>query len=183
MTVLALATEWIVAGVAFLAAVALMFAWLKTGRKALLIATVLVIAGGVGTLTAAALIVTDKERVENEIRDVARDVQQNDVQAVLDHVDPNADNIIQEAKQRLPNYDFDGVFVRMREVEINESASPRTATAHFIVTVSGTYKSSNSPIPRGAKGYFVVELVEQGDRWLIRNYQLRDFLEAFQKHD
>lgn len=181
MMLLALSTEWIVAGVAFLAAVGFLFAWLKTGRKELLIGVAIAVVGGAGTLAAASLIVTDKERVENEIRDVARDVEQNNVSAVLDHVHPEADEIIQEAKRRLPNYDFDGVLVRMREVDIDESATPRTAVARFIVTVSGAHRESNSPIPRGAKGYFEVELVEQGDRWLIRGYKLRNFIEAFQQ--
>lgn len=181
MIMLALATQWLVAGAAFLVAVVLLFGWLKTGRKALLIAVIVVAAGGIGTLAAAALIVTDEERIENEIFGVAKDVERNDVEAVLGHVHPDADAIVREAKRRLPDYQFDGVLVRFRRVEIDETKSPRTAAAHFIVTVSGTAKSSGTPIPRGAKGYFEVELVEQGDRWLIRDYQLRDFLEAFQK--
>jgi hypothetical protein len=179
--VFALATQWLVAGAAFIVAVALLFAWLKTGRKALLIGVAVVAVAGVGTLAAAALIVTDKERVENEIYDVAKDVERNDLDAVIDHIHADAQTIIQDAKNRLPSYNFDGVLVRFRRVEIDETQSPRTAKAHFIVDVSGTHKSSSSPIPNGAKGYFEVELVEEGDRWLIRGYRVGDFIEAFQK--
>jgi len=183
MMLVALATEWFVAGVAFLTAVGFLFAWLKTGNKALLIGVAIALVSGAGTLAAASLIVTDTERVENEIRDVAKDVEQNDLSAVLDHVHPEADEIIQDAKQRLPNYEFESVLVRIRNVEIDETKSPRTALVEFLVIVSGTAKSTNSRLPRQARPFFRVTMVEEGDRWLIRDYELRPTNEAFQKRD
>lgn len=181
MILIGLAMQWIVAAATFVAAVGLTLAWFKSGRKALLLGAGAALAVGAVVLVVEAIVVTDEERVEAEVLDVARAVERNDLDAVLDHVHPDAQDLQDDAKLRLQQFEFSSVLVKLQRIEIDQRQMPRTASAHFIVTPSGTHKSSQQPIPRSVKPYLQVEFVEQGDRWLIRSYEVRDFIEAFQK--
>ncbi|MEL7499699.1 MAG: hypothetical protein AAFN77_19000 [Planctomycetota bacterium] len=73
---------------------------------------VFLVAGGIALVTIAivlceAAIVTDKEEITEEVYQLAFHVQRNDLNSVLEKVDPNDESVSDKIKQEMPRYDFD----------------------------------------------------------------------------
>ena len=78
-------------------------------------------------LTAALVFVgtaveTDREAIRRTLAQNARDVESNDINAVLSHVASSAPSIATEASNELPRYQFEAVEVKWQMLEIDVCA-------------------------------------------------------------
>lgn len=119
---------------------------------------------------------TDREKLIRTIHEVADAVESNDLERVLRHVAPNAQQGLTRARQELPQYTFrEARMTRLKSLLVNRSSTPPTAVAEFSVIVDVGAGGSGTRIPRFVKAYFV----EDAGRWLVRDYEHFDAGAAF----
>ena len=153
-----------------IAAVLLGFIWLQTGRKQALYAFVAVLMATVAGILVAVSVVTDREAVENVLHDVARAVQHNDLNAVLEYVHPKATLIRDQASAELPRYEFQEVKIKQNlEITFDKPDLPTEATAKFNVTVIASQRGEQHVwrVPR----YVLVTFRKDGDTWRFFSYE------------
>jgi hypothetical protein len=79
-------------------------AWTSTGRKEWLIALGAIVALTIMGLVVEQLVVTDREAIEATLREIARDVESNNLPALLKHVSAGNTELTQKATAEMPNY-------------------------------------------------------------------------------
>jgi hypothetical protein len=145
--------------------------WIQTGRKPLLYATAIPVVLGILILIAKQAIVTEQERVGLALHKIAGAIQQNDVDTVLTFIDPKSQAVIDQARQELPQYDFDEVNIKRNlEVTVFPDRNPPEAVAEFNVTVVVSERSGalqNQRVPRFA----VVTFVKRDGQWRVASYE------------
>lgn len=157
-----------------LTAVILGGAWIQTGRRPLLHAMLAALA-----LTAALLILercveTDREAVEHTLYRAARDVQRNDLAAVLRYVHPEAEAIRRQAEAEFPRYQFREVRIKPNlDITVFAERSPREALARFNVVVDVTDRSGVFGDTRVAR-YAEVTFRQHGVEWRVVDYRHDD---------
>ena len=82
------------------------YAWMQTGYRWLLHATLGIAALTVGLLLLEHLVETEPERIEATLRRIGRDVERNDLDAILSHVYSGASDTLALAKSEFPRYTF-----------------------------------------------------------------------------
>jgi ketosteroid isomerase-like protein len=145
--------------------------WVQTGRKPLLYAAV-----AAGTLAgllllAERLVVTDREAIRATLYKIAKEVENNDMDAVLTHVDSQADDVRRQAEQEFPKHHFDEVKItRIHEIAVNSKRKPPTAVVELNVVVVGTFENGalpNQQFPR----FVIVTFREEDGQWRVSEYQ------------
>lgn len=118
----------------FLVAVLAALAY-SSGEKKMIYLCGLVFLATVGIVVIEQLIVTDREVIEEEVYQLAFDVQQNDIESVIEAVDSSQSQTIQRIRQEMPRYDFE----TCRMMGITEfkrtGESPPAVEIEFTVTV------------------------------------------------
>jgi hypothetical protein len=149
-----------------------LFVWLQMASKAALYTA---IAGGlitVGLVFLNVRVVTDRERIEQVLHEVAALLRTNAHGKVYEYIHPNAAQAVMRAKSELPNFKFaDARVTRVREINVNPHTPPPTAVATFMVVVDvGIAQQIRYKGPRLIRVYFM----KRGDQWLVRDYQHTD---------
>lgn len=147
------------------------FGWVKTGRKEVLIALVAVALLCGGLLGLQRIIVTEAEKVEATLRQIAGDVERNDVKALVEHVDTRAPQIRAQVESEFPKYRFTKVDITtIREIKVDLKHIPPEAIVEFNVIVAGTDAEGlldGQSIPR----YVIVTFHKENGRWRVFNYE------------
>jgi flagellar motor component MotA len=155
--------------------------WLQTGRKIELYVMLAILACTVGLVGVGRFWKSDAQQVKATIQQVARDVERNDVDAVLAHLHPSMDEVRQRAANEMPHYSFEQVKVKSNlAVELFLDESPPRAEATFNVVVIGSDTSgliNGRRVPR----FMRLTLLKEGDAWRISDYQHDDPRVGFQK--
>ncbi len=156
------------------AEVVLLVTLLLTGRGVVLVGmvgTVVLVAAGVGLEW---LVVTQRERVEAEIYQIAAAFETNDLDAVLDHCSPSAVHSRSEARRAFGLVQFTKLKITELKIErIDRRTDPPTTKAHFVVLVSamdrdGSFGHVTRPI------WFNLDFRLEGDRWMITGHELEN---------
>jgi hypothetical protein len=155
-----------------LSALILAFGWTKTGRQETLFGLAAVILLCLAVLGLQKFVVTENERVEATLAQIARDVERNDLQAVLAHVHSSAKEIHERVESEFPNYRFSKVKITsIREIKVEPERIPPRAIAKFSVMVVGTdasgFLDGQQPIWR----YVVVTFHMENGRWRVQDYE------------
>ena len=148
-------------------------AWTSTGRKGWLIGLGLVVVLTIAGLIVERLVVTDREAIEATLAEIARDVQSNDLRAVLRHVSSNNPELQQKAEAEMPNYRFDECRVtKIFQLDIDASAEPRSALVEFNVIASGSFQQGGVELAdRGVPRRVLLQMVREKDgRWRVQDY-------------
>jgi hypothetical protein len=157
-----------------LTAVVLGGVWIQTGRKSVLYALFVALAMTGSLLILERSVQTDREVVESTLYSAARDVQRNDLAAVLQYIHPNAVSIRREAEAEFPRYEFREVRIKPNlEITVFPERSPPEAIARFNVVVDITDRSGflgDSRVPR----YVEVTFRQDGKRWRVVDYHHDD---------
>lgn len=116
-------------------------------------------------------VVTDYERIEAALDATARAVQNNDLERVLDHIDPDATGMRQSVSAFLSRARVSDAHLKDLKIRFIKLASPPAAEAEFIGHVKGNYRSGAD----GAEGVVIrrirVDFRRIGERWLMTGYQ------------
>jgi ketosteroid isomerase-like protein len=148
-------------------------AWTSTGRKGWLVGLGLVVVLTIAGLIVERLVVTDREAIEATLAEIARDVQSNDLRAVLRHVSSNNPELQQKAEAEMPNYRFDECRVtKIFQLDIDASAEPRSALVEFNVIASGSFQQGGVELAdRGVPRRVLLQMVREKDgRWRVQDY-------------
>ncbi|MEZ6137905.1 MAG: hypothetical protein R3C53_23705 [Pirellulaceae bacterium] len=149
------------------------FFWMQTGHKAALYSTVALAAVTIVMLIVSLQVVTDRERIEKILADVAAAVQANDHEKCYSYIHPSAVEAMQRAKSELPRYVFsEARITNVRDIAVNSGTKPPTALAEFTVVVNLQFQGQRIKVPRLIKAYFM----KHEDRWLVRDYEHFDIL-------
>lgn len=172
---------WIIV-LGLLLAAMLVGGWIQTGQKALLYAAGAAVVLTSLLLLAERMVETDREQVERTLHEIARDVERNDLQAVLRHIYSGAPEIRDRAASEFPNYTFKEVRItRLRKIDVVPKHLPPKAVAEFNVVVVGSDRQgllNDQQVPR----FVVVTFYQESDgRWAVADYQHYDPQEGFKK--
>lgn len=131
-------------------AIGLIYGWLQTGMKSLAIAGLVCAALIPVAWVIASNWVTDEERIEKLIYDVAKAVEEERYDEVLELI--GADQTKSQAGAELPRYEFDEAKVgSIRSIQMIEGTSPPQANVDMLVKVVVSEKRGsikNVSVPR-----------------------------------
>ena len=155
--------------------------WLQTGRKIELYIMLAIITGVVGVLVVGNVWKSERQQVKATLFEIARDVERNDLDAVLAHLHPGMSEVRQRAANEMPRYKFQEVKIKQNlKIEVFPDESPPRAVASFNVVVVAIDRSG--PINGGRMPRFVhVTFLKQGDDWRISDYDHDDAREGFKR--
>lgn len=155
--------------------------WLQTGRKIELYIMLTIMTAVLGLLVVSKIRTTERQQVKATIYQVARDVERNDVEAVLAHLHPRMSGIRDRAAAEMPLYKFEEVKIKQNlEIEVFPAESPPRAVTSFNVVVVASDRSgliNGRHVPR----FVHVTFLKQGARWRISDYDHEDPREGFKK--
>ena len=98
-----------------------------------------------------------------------RDVERNDLDAILSHVYSGATETLARARSEFPRYSFRVVNIKRNvEVQLQAGAEPPAADVTFNVVVDVTER--NSEIPYHVPRFVHVTLRKEGGRWKVATY-------------
>lgn len=132
--------------------------------------------GIVTTLIIAALIVewavvTPKEEVEKRVVQLAKVVEENQVDELLTYISQSKPGVLSRARQEMPNYEFDVCNLMIfHEIKVDEN-NPRKATADFMVRFNVAMKGFQGG---GLRDVFLQFEKETDDQWRIVDYSHYD---------
>jgi low affinity Fe/Cu permease len=147
-------------------------AWSASGRKELLYgiaaAILLLIAG----LVTERLVITDKEAIRATLKDIARDVQNNNHPAVLAHISSTTPALKRKAEAELPNYQFTECRVtKIHLIDVDSHTEPRSAIAEFNIIASGTFRPPGFEVTDTIPRWIQLHLLRENDgRWTVVEY-------------
>lgn len=151
-------------------AAALIYGWLQTGKRSAAIIGLIVLALIPVSWIASQRWVTDRERIEQTIEEVAEAVEANDLQGVLRVIGDQ--DARARARMELPKYVFHEADVnRIRSIEIVEGSYPLQADVDITVKVVVSQKRGvfkNQSVPRRVLLTFEER---EDDRWVVVDYQ------------
>ncbi|HEY1602624.1 MAG TPA: hypothetical protein VGG64_23675 [Pirellulales bacterium] len=146
----------------------LTIALVKTGRGALLGAIAGVALLGGGLLVLEWFVVTEKERVEDTLAGAASALESNNPQAVIEFIDPTSP-MRREVAAEMSRLNIQKATFRRLDVTFNRHISPPTAKADFMGYINVKDRRGEVPYENFA-GRFVVDLRQEGGRWLMTGY-------------
>jgi hypothetical protein len=146
-------------------------AWSASGRKELLIASGLAFVLLVAGLIVEKVVVTDREAVRATVLRIARDVQNNNRQAVLSHIYSGSPQLKRQAEGELPKYHFTELRItRIHLIDVDRQAEPRSAIIEFNVIGSGSERGGVE-IEHIAQWVKLHMLREKDGRWTVADYE------------
>jgi hypothetical protein len=155
-------------------AIVLGFLWYQTARRELLYGLAIVLALTIVGLVIARVVVTEREAVDMVLHEAAKAVAHNDLDAVLQMIHPQAQQVRDQAEAELPRYDFHEVTIKSNlEITFDKLDQPTEAVARFNVMVSGSERNGlvkNRRVPR----YCIVTFRKHENRWRLFSYEHDD---------
>lgn len=162
-------TTLIVAGVLIEALLAVVL--VNTRQLKVALAMVGVLAVVLAGLVLEQLVVTDEERIEAALDGTARALRGNDVEGVLDHIDPQAGALRQQASTAMGYVRVSDAHFKDLKVTFKKLASPPTAEAEFIGNIRCSYRSTTDSGEGPYIRRFRIHFRRNGDRWLMTSYE------------
>ena len=146
----------------------LVFFWIQSAKRAVLVAAMLCGLLSVGMVVMSVNVVTDRERILLILDEVADALEENNHEVVFGYIHPNAVAAVQRARSELPAYAFSEARVtRVRELSVNKGTVPPTAMVEFTVVVNVALQGMQYRGPRLIRIY----MMQSDGRWLVRDYQ------------
>jgi hypothetical protein len=156
---------WAIGAVALTMALIVYFQT-RTSKSLLAIALVV--------LVTSALLVTEhvlespREAVARTLDEVAAAVRANDVPRVLSYIDPSAVQLRQEIEQAMPQVVIErAAIIGHPLISFDVDGDPRQADVECRGFVQGTLRNG---MKGGQMADCKVNLIKQGDRWLVTDY-------------
>lgn len=169
--------NWVLEQPLFIAAIGLVTCillgghWLQTGRKSLAAALALAVVLTGGLIVVERAVETDREQVEQTLRQIAKDLQRNDLSSLLEHVHPGAATIRDRVETEFPRYTFDRVSIKPNlEIKLSAGEPPGEAVAEFNV-VAVVSDSSGLLNSRRLARFVVLTLHRHTDSWKVVEYE------------
>lgn len=163
-----------------LASLILGFIWTKTGGKTVGIALLAVVASTAGVMGLQHFVVTEREKIENELDELAVAVESGDVEEIVAFLHASREDTVAQVRAEFPRYDLKSVRItQFDKIEIEEG-EPLRAKAELRVVVEGNYRGQPGPDHRAP---FFVELwlEKANDRWKVKEYKHHPYHAAIQK--
>lgn len=126
-------------------------------------------------------VVTDVERIEDQIYSAAAAVQNNDLDGVLAHVSPQAAEARAQIEAAMPPHLIRSVSVKSNlKVVVHVPArdsEPMIAEASFNCVIDAARRDGAyaGVVPK----FFVVRFRKEAGQWLVTGYEMRDPREGF----
>lgn len=152
-------------------------AWTSTGRKEWLFGLAAIALLTIGGLILEQVIVTDREAIEATLTEIARDVESNNIRALVGHIATGATEVQQEAEREMPNYRFEECRVtKVHNIDIDSTQEPHSAIVEFNVVATGSFSEGGFELT-GQQVYRWVQLHmvrEKDGRWKVQSYKHDD---------
>jgi hypothetical protein len=143
----------------------------QTGKRWVLFVMLAAALLTAGLVVLERMIVTPEEAVKATLYAVARDVQRNDIDAVVSHISRRAPDIQQLARTQLQPVTMEEVKVkRISQLVAQPTGRPPTASAVVQVLAVRGDRSGTFQHRRGVFE-FRVDFVEEDGWWRIRHYE------------
>lgn len=146
----------------------------QTGRGVVLVAMAAVLVLGLVGLAIEWVVVTDRERVSDQLQELATAVERGDVQRVLASIDPQAAPVRADAQQYMDRFEIDSARLHLLSLHINQVTNPATARVRVRIAASGRDLRGQSPWERFVRT-IELELREENERWVIHSYRLEPY--------
>ena len=128
------------------------------------------VAATIVLLTIEWFVQTDQEQVASAVHHLYAAVEQNDVDGVLELIDPNATQVRTQAQTLMPEFQVENAGSgRNIEVTLDESANPMTATSTSRAFLTGTHAQLGR-LPPYVNQRVDFDWVKSGDKWLLTGY-------------
>jgi hypothetical protein len=164
-----------IAGLGIALIFAIGIAWTTTGRQELLYALAAAVVFLFAGLIMERLIVTDREKIEATLYEIARDVKKNDHRRIVGHIHSSAAAIKQKAQAELPKYTFtDFRITRISSIDVDRSADPPSAVAEVNVVGGGSFHEHGIEMDHVARWVKLHFLREKDGRWTVVDYDHDD---------
>jgi len=157
--------------------IALVGGLLQTGRRSLLYAAVGVAVLTVGLLILERTTITPREQVKATLHVIAHDLEQNNVNAILQHISKDCVDLQRDAKAKMRLVEIVNVDIKNNlKVELYSDRGIDYAESRFNCVIR--YK-----ILRGIAGgddvrpfpqFFVVRFRQEDGHWRVRDYEMQD---------
>ncbi len=147
--------------------------WTASGRKEMLYALGGVVALTVIWLIVERLVVTDREAIRATLGQIARDVQDNDLNRLMGHIAKGNPSLAQKARAEMPNYKFTECRVtKVHETDVDAGSEPRSAIVEFNVLASGTFRQGSLEVSDTVPRWVRLQMVREEDgRWRVQDYE------------
>ena len=122
-------------------------------------------------------ILTDREAIEATLTEIARDVESNNIRALVRHIATGATEVQQAAEAEMPKYRFEECRVtKVHNIDIDATQEPRSAIVEFNVIATGSFSEGGFELT-GQQVYRWVQLHmvrEKDGRWKVQSYKHDD---------
>ncbi len=150
---------------------AVLFVYLmKTGRGLVLVAMAAVAAFMGLAVLVDALVVTDRERVENVIYEAAAAAEHNNLDAVAAFVSPSAPQIKADIRHWIRQLIIESVTIGGLDVSVDHTTSPPTAAAKFWYVGQGQWRRGVTVYER-IPGKLKVDFRLENNQWRVIGYE------------
>ncbi len=143
---------------------------MKTGRGVILFAMAATAAIMGLAVLIDALVVTDRERVENVVYQAAAAAERNDIDGVAALVSPSVTQIKADLRHWIGQLEIESVSIGGLDVSVDRTKQPPTATARFWYVGQGKWRHGETVHDRVA-GKLKVDFRQEGNRWLVTDYE------------
>lgn len=147
--------------------------WMASGRKEMLFALGGVVALTVVWLIVERVVVTDREEIRATLVEIARDVQNNDLNRLLGHLSQSNPSLAQRAKAEMPNYKFTECRItQIHGTDVDSDSEPRSAIIEFNVQATGTFNEGSFGYTGTVPRWVQLQMVREKDgRWRVQDYK------------
>lgn len=155
--------------------------WIRSGRNWLIYALVAVIVLMAVMLLLERWVDTYREQVDATLRQCAAAVENNDMEAVLGHVQADAGEIRLQARNELPRYRFKKVVIaRNLEIAVDSQHDPPQAVAEFNVILDVTLRRGMADMKGAVRFVEVTFQLDDDGQWRVIRYRHNPPMRRFQ---
>jgi len=154
------------------------FIWTQTSEKVAIYVAAVSIVVTILLVLISTQIVTDRERIQTILDEVAGALPANDQETILGYIHPSATELLARVKTELPRYEFRRAKVTsIKSITVNTTTTPQTAIAEFNVVVQVGIGNESIRVPRFIKVYFM----QRDGNWLVRDYEQFSFADGLRR--
>lgn len=162
--------------VATVVAIGSLLWWLQARERWLVVTGLVAAVVAGGTYLADEFVETDREHLTRLLHSLADAAEARDLPTILAAIDPAAEDLRSDAERLISRYQPTEVRITKIFIDIDTAATPPAATADLIVRATGRVDGGGTQASSLVGG--AVELRQQGDQWLITNFEFRRLFEG-----
>lgn len=151
---------------------------IQTGRKSLLYGAIAAFLCTLGLVVLERVTITPREQVKATLTVIAHDLEQNDVEAIVDHVSPENEKLRGEARRRMGDIEITDVDIKRNlKVQLYEQHGSDYAEARFNCVIRFNVPRASSmgfDADQTLPQFFVVRFRNEEGHWRIRDYEMQD---------